>query len=377
MLRHSNKALTKNSATLVKKIKTRSKEAVREECHYAVCDEHHGQVADPNSRLSGYTDRIMDCSIVIRAYNESKHLGRLLEGVAHQSVKAIEIILVDSGSGDSTVEIAQSYGAAIVRIPPQEFTFGRSLNLGMQAASGKYTVIASAHVYPVYPDWIERLLHPFEDNHVGIVYGKQRGAESSHFSEHRVFRQWYPDVDVMDQATPFCNNANSAIRRSLWQQHPYDETLTGLEDVGWAKWMQSQGHGIAYAANAEVIHIHSETPRGVYDRYRREAMAFKRLFPESHFSVYDCIRLAASNTLSDLSHAVRERVFWRHFASVFWFRGMQFWGTYQGYRHSSAVTQELRQRFYYPGAEDLQAPGRSDAEPIRYNEDGPGNRAGN
>ena len=319
----------------------------------------------------------MNCSIVIRAYNESKYLGRLLEGIAHQSLKEIEIILVDSGSRDSTVDIAESYGAMVVHISPEEFTFGRSLNLGMQAASGRFVVIASAHVYPVYPDWIEHLLRPFQDGKVGLVYGKQRGARNSHFSEHQIFRQWYPDTDVINQRTAFCNNANAAIRRSLWEQHAYDETLTGLEDIAWAKWVQLKGREVVYAANAEVIHIHQETARGVYDRYRREAMAFKCLFPESYFSAYDCIRLATTNTLSDLSQAARGHGFWRNFVPVLWFRSMQFWGTYQGYRHSSAVTQKLRQRFYYPRGAALHVAGRGDVEPIRYNGAAPTDGTGN
>ena len=49
----------------------------------------------------------MNCSIVIRAYNEEKHIGRLLEGIQHQTIKDVEIILVDSGSTDSTVSIAE------------------------------------------------------------------------------------------------------------------------------------------------------------------------------------------------------------------------------------------------------------------------------
>ena len=41
----------------------------------------------PFLKICGYTDRIMNCSIVIRAYNESEHLGRLLEGIAQQGIK--------------------------------------------------------------------------------------------------------------------------------------------------------------------------------------------------------------------------------------------------------------------------------------------------
>lgn len=307
------------------------------------------------------------CSIVIRAYNEEAHIGRLLDGIRQQTVKDVEVILVDSGSTDATVAIAEAFGARVARIPSDEFTFGRSLNRGVQAASREYVVIASAHVYPVYPDWLEILLRPFEDETVALVYGKQRAPATAKFSEQQVYYQWYPDTSTMRQVSPFCNNANAAIRRSLWQLHPYDETLTGLEDVSWAKWAMEQGYAVAYAAEAEIIHIHNETPRGVYNRYRREGMAFKRIFPESHFNVYDFLRLTVTNIVSDLWHAARHHLLVRNLSSIFWFRVMQFWGTYQGYRRSGPLTQHLRQTFYYPRG--LQAGGetRRDVQPIRYN----------
>lgn len=309
----------------------------------------------------------MNCSIVIRAYNEEKNIGRLLEGIHHQTVKDVEVILVDSGSTDATVSIAKSFAAKVVHIPAGEFTFGRSLNLGVRAARREYVVIASAHVYPVYPDWLETLLRPFDDLRVALTYGKQRGPESAHFSEQQVFHRWYSDVSKPEQKTAFCNNANAAIRRSLWKQHPYDETLTGLEDVAWARWAKERGYAISYVAEAEVIHVHNETPRAVFNRYRREAMAFKRIFPESHFSRYDFLRLTATNILSDLWHAAREGVLWKNLASIFWFRTMQFHGTRMGYRESGLLTPQLRETFYYARERRKKEEKKRDVEPIRYN----------
>jgi glycosyltransferase involved in cell wall biosynthesis len=64
------------------------------------------------------------CSIVIRCYNEEKHIGRLLEGILQQTVKDVEVILVDSGSTDATVAIAQSiYPIKLISIKPEEFSF--------------------------------------------------------------------------------------------------------------------------------------------------------------------------------------------------------------------------------------------------------------
>jgi glycosyltransferase involved in cell wall biosynthesis len=303
---------------------------------------------------------------VVRAYNEEKHLGRLLLGIRQQSLQDVEVVLVDSGSTDATVEIARTHGARVAHIRPQDFTFGHSLNLGIQMASGEYIVIASAHVYPVYPDWLELLLRPFSDPKVGLAYGKQRAPSAAHFSERQIFLQWYSEVSRPNQENAFCNNANAAIRRSLWQQHAYDESLTGLEDLAWAQWAQQQGHAIAYVAQAEVIHVHSESPRAVFNRYRREAMAFKRLHPEAHFSVYDFVRLTLSNILSDVWHALHEPGFLGNLSSILWFRIMQFRGTRAGYRESSPLTSQLRETFYYPRDRREGSSEPRSIEPIPY-----------
>ena len=325
----------------------------------------------------------MRCSIVIRAYNEERHIGRLLEGIARQQFSQAkrppqtgphapnpaewEVILVDSGSTDRTVEIAAEHGARIVHILPQEFSFGRSLNLGITAAQAERIVIASAHVYPVYPDWLERLLAPLDDERVALTYGKQRGDAASKFSETQIFARWFPETSQLRQPHPFCNNANAAIRRSLWQQHPYDETLTGLEDLAWARWAMDQGHAIAYVAEAEIIHVHNETPHGVYNRYRREAMAFKRIYPQERFSFLNLLHLAPSNIFSDLRQAARQKALLRSASSILWFRWMQFWGTYQGYRHPGPVTEHLRRTFYYPYQNIPGSPGtQRDIQPIQY-----------
>jgi len=310
----------------------------------------------------------MKCSIVIRAYNEEKFIGRLLEGVRRQTVQDVEIILVDSGSIDDTVSIAQSFGVRLVRIPSNEFTFGRSLNLGVHAATRDLIVIASAHIYPVYPDWIERLLAPFSDTDIALTYGKQRGSESAKYSEKQIFHRWYPEIGNLDQKTPFCNNANAAIRKPLWQKHPYDESLTGLEDLAWAKWAGEQGYKIAYVPEAEVIHVHNETPRGVYNRYRREAMALRNIYPEAHFNLYDFMRLTITNIVSDLWHAVRDRVLIKNIRSIFWFRYMQFHGTRMGHRETSLMTPQLRETFYYARERKQTQETKRDVEPISYNQ---------
>lgn len=309
------------------------------------------------------------CSIVIRAFNEEKHIGQLLDGIQQQAMQKYEIILVDSGSSDGTLDIARRYPVKILHIDPEDFSFGRSLNLGISAAHSEYIVISSAHVYPVYPDWLERLLAPFTDPKIALSYGKQRGNTTTKFSEKQIFARWYPDQTTLNQPHPFCNNANAAIRKSVWQQQPYDESLSGLEDLDWARRAMEASYRIAYIAEAEIVHVHNESPQSIYNRYRREAMAFKRIFPEERFHLGDFSRLVVTNITSDLWHAIRQGALLRNLGSIFWFRWMQFWGTYQGYQQSGPLTWQLRQTFYYPhGINTRAAHSRRNVKPIRYND---------
>jgi hypothetical protein len=130
--------------------------------------------------------------------------------------------------------------------------------------------------------------------------------------------------------------------------------------------MEEQGYGIAYVPEAEVIHVHEETPRGVFNRYRREAMAYKKIYPESHFSIYDFLRLAAANIASDVWHAAHERALWRNFVSILWFRFMQFHGTRLGHRETSLITPQLRETFYYARQRKSSERKEREIEPIRY-----------
>ena len=307
------------------------------------------------------------CSIIIRAYNEEEHLGKLLNGIQQQTIEEREIILVDSGSTDGTLEIAQRHPVKIVSIDSSEFTFGRSLNMGIAAASGRFMVIISAHCYPVYPDWLEQLLKPFENEQVAVSYGKQRGAGTNHYSEHQFFRTYFPDISQPDQGQPYTHNANAAVRKSLWEDHPYNEEVTGLEDLAWSSWAKEKGYSIAYVAEAEIIHIHSETFRQVHNRYRREAIAMRQILPESRFSVRNMISMFIRKSFSDLSQAARDRVLLREIWGILAFRFLQYLGTWQGYRYSGKIDQDLHKRFYYPpGSLTEKIPESREIKPIDY-----------
>lgn len=289
------------------------------------------------------------CSLIIRSYNEQKHIRRLLEGIKKQTVFShLEIILVDSGSNDDTVLIAREYNVKIIDIKPENFSFGRALNMGCAVATGEFLLFASAHVYPLYTDWVEKMLLPFKDEKVALVYGRQVGCEVSKYSEQQLFNKWFPARSNYDQAISFCNNANCVVRKKLWEKQPYDENLTGLEDLDWASKIKTKGYKIVYEALAPIVHVHEETPARIKNRYRREALALKIIYPQERFSFFNFLKLTVGNVCSDSFHAIHDRLFFKEFTSILTFRYMQFWGTYLGYRQKNLPNETLRKRLYYP-----------------------------
>ena len=88
-------------------------------------------------------------SVIIRTLNEEKYLSELLNEIKNQSNSfIIETIIVDSGSTDKTLVIAKSFDTRVVHIKKEDFSFGRSLNLGCENAMGDFFVFISGHCIP-------------------------------------------------------------------------------------------------------------------------------------------------------------------------------------------------------------------------------------
>lgn len=289
-------------------------------------------------------------SIVIRTLNEARHLGDLLEMIAKQDVRghAVEVVLVDSGSTDGTVEIAQRKGAKIVTITKQEFSFGRSLNRGCEAAKGDALVMISGHCIPTDENWLFNLCDPLDKGIVSYTYGRQIGDDDSNYSERRIFAKYFPETSAIPQDGFFCNNANSAVSRAAWAEFRFDEELTGLEDMELAKRMVIAGHKVGYVADATVFHHHQESWAQVRRRFEREAIALQSIMPEVQLSRFDVLRFFTVSTLGDLRSASRNGITSTSKADMIRYRWNQFVGSYKGNHEHKVISRQAKERFFYP-----------------------------
>jgi len=212
-------------------------------------------------------------SVVIRVRNAAAHMQRCLAGLERQilppSVR-LEIIVVDNGSTDESILVARRYGAKTVSVEPDEFTWGRALNMGFARATGHIVLLLSSDTYTSDSNWLCEMLKPFSDSKVAAVYGRQIPYRDAPVDERVRLKKTFPAVSQrfnQNGATVhptgrgmIASNACAAIRRDAWEALPYDEILAGGEEGPWSYEVLRRGHAIVYQASAKVYHSHSDGP---------------------------------------------------------------------------------------------------------------------
>ncbi len=202
--------------------------------------------------------------VVIRTLNESELIGSCLETLHRQHGPLdLDVLVVDSGSTDSTLEIARSHGARIVELSPGDFDYSKALNVGIDEVRGDLVVSISAHAIPVDDQWLERMTAPFEDPNVAGVFSRQVPWPEAPWREvHRLREQFGETGRVYSKTNAdgiVFSNAASSIRRSVWRDQPF--TLPAVEDLEWAQRVVAAGWTIVYESGAAVYHSHHENAR--------------------------------------------------------------------------------------------------------------------
>jgi len=216
----------------------------------------------------------IDISIVILTKNEEKYIDSTLDMVFRQDIdKKFEVIIIDSGSRDSTLDIARHYPVEISEIPTQEFGHGRTRNLGAQIAKGEIVVFLNADATPVNKDWLGILIANFEkDEKIVGVYSRVYPRSNCNplrfweiLNENAEGRQvrYIEDFNGYQHMKPrdkrkfiAFQSISCAARKNSLLKYPFENIEFG-EDLEWSKRVMENGYKIVFEHKSIVLHSHN------------------------------------------------------------------------------------------------------------------------
>jgi len=220
---------------------------------------------------------MVEVSIIVLTKDGRPYLERLLPALSAQADKvSSELLAVDSGSMDGTLELLRSFPVHIVEIPPEDFHHARTRNFAARLAQGKILVLLSQDAIPASENWLECMIKNFDDPKVGAVYGRQCPKPDSSLERRQALDAVYGGVRIVKDPAHrnglgyrfyHFSDANAAIRRDVWEKTQFPEDLKVFEDLGIAKRILDSGWKIVYEPKAAVIHSHDHNTLGLLKRY--------------------------------------------------------------------------------------------------------------
>ncbi len=204
-------------------------------------------------------------SVIMRTKNSDWVVRETLQGLFFQDFQDFELLVVDSGSTDRTLEIVRQYPARIIEIEPAAYFPGAVLNMAIEHVTGELIVFLNSDSVPQHPEALRNLIKSFDDPSVKAAFARQIPRPEAHGWVQRDYALSFPErgpaPDWITLSLPM-----AALRRSCWDEHHFYTAAWASEDTEWGLWARSMGYTIQYVPEAVVMHSHNYTLRQLYGR---------------------------------------------------------------------------------------------------------------
>ena len=231
-----------------------------------------GQTAGPKE-----SSPTLMVSIVVLTKNEEANIQGCLDMIFSQHFEhAFEVLVIDSGSTDSTTSMATRFPVKLIEIEPQEFSHGGTRNLGAEMGNGQIIVFLNGDAQPADQHWLSTLVQALAPENVVGAYSRQLPRSYAYPMEQFFLNWMYPcnrvsqgKANAANQSfdSTFFSTVSAAVRKRVFQDAPFRADIPMSEDNEWSVRVARQGFRIAYCPDSLVYHSHNYTLRHAFRRF--------------------------------------------------------------------------------------------------------------
>ena len=275
-------------------------------------------------RKSSFATREPLVSIIMRSYNEGWALRETLPALQAQDYKNWELIVIDSGSTDGSVDLIRAAKPAhFIQIRHEDYNPSRVMNRGMELAQSEFGIFLNADATPQGNDWLRPLVAALQEPNVAAVFGRQIPRPDCRAVFAHDYERCFGPNRESTQWDHFFSMVSSGLRKDIWTQRGFLEKMQYSEDDEYTRWCREQGHRVAYVPDSVVMHSHNYTTQQAYKRSFGEAKALAAVWNEPP----SAINFSKTVLLGWTNDARRDLIFcseqkrlreWPHAARIRW-----------------------------------------------------------
>ena len=221
-------------------------------------------------------------TIIIRSFNEGWALRDTLPALSAQEYRNWELIVIDSGSTDGSVDlIRDSEPRHFIQIEPEDYNPSRVMNCAMDLAQGEYGIFLNADATPQGPNWLRPLVTALFDPLVAASFGRQIPRPGCRAVYRLDYERCFGEERESDKWDHFFSMVSSGLRKDIWAKRGFLPKMQYSEDDEYTRWCRAQGYRIIYRPDSVVMHSHNYTPAQAYKRSYGEGRALAAICPDA------------------------------------------------------------------------------------------------
>jgi len=215
-------------------------------------------------------------SVVIPIFNGQRYLDEVLTAVSKEAQEAaikLQIVVVDSGSSDGSLETAQRHSVELLQIDKKDFSHGRTRNLAAEICQGDLICFLTQDATPA-PGWLKAYLDAFQlSDRVGAAFGPHLARKDTSPMIARELSEFFKGFSADNSPSiqkagdePFISNVNACYRKTCFDEIKFRD-LDYAEDQAFGRDLLARGYEKVYHPDAAVYHAHDYSPLRFIQRY--------------------------------------------------------------------------------------------------------------